>query len=82
MVTILVMKIVNSNNRIHHNKHMPDFCQRVINRAQMIQSLSVQKSTDTYRYGHHAVPIQMMVTAAKKTRRPKGPWVTHLRKKS
>jgi len=33
--------------------------------ARTIQSLSIQRSTDTYRYGHHAVPIQMMVTAAK-----------------
>jgi len=30
-----------------------------------IGTLSIQKSTDTYRYGHHAAPIQVMVTAAK-----------------
>ena len=31
-----------------------------------IGTVSIQTSTDTYRYGHHAVPIQLMVTAAKK----------------
>ena len=30
-----------------------------------ISTLWIQKLTDTYRYGHHAVLIQMMVTAAK-----------------
>ena len=25
-----------------------------------IGTLTIQKSTDTYRYGHHAVPIQIM----------------------
>jgi len=28
---------------------------------------TIQKSTDTYRYGHHAVPIQIMVTDSQKT---------------
>jgi len=37
----------------------------IIVRAGTIQSASIQTSTDTYRYDHHAVPIQMMVTAAK-----------------
>ena len=31
----------------------------------MIQSLYAQKSTDTNRYGHNAVHIQMMVTSVK-----------------
>ena len=35
-----------------------------------IITLSIQKSTDADRYGHHAVPIQMMVTAAKTTTIP------------
>ena len=30
-----------------------------------IGTVSIQTSTDTYQYGHHAVPIQLMVTAAK-----------------
>jgi len=29
-----------------------------------IGTLSIQKSADRYRYGHHAVPIQMMVAVA------------------
>ena len=47
--------------------------------AVTIGTVSKQTSTDTYRYGHHAVPIQMMVTAAKTTTIPNPKlFVSHL----
>ena len=42
-----------------------DIATVIFSMAGMIQSLSIQKSTDTYRYGYHTVLIQMIVTAAK-----------------